>query len=166
VERDIDLLAPMAAKNLAQVFVSITTLDSELSRKLEPRTTAPLRRLETLAKLHAAGIPVGVMFAPVIPALNDSEMEAVLEQAAAAGARTAGYIMIRLPHEVKVLFREWLQVHYPLKEKHIMNVIREIRGGRENDPRFGSRMRGQGACADIIEKRFRLACRRFDLNRD
>jgi len=166
VERDIDLLAPMAAKNLVQVFVSITTLDSGLSRKLEPRTTAPLRRLETLTNLHAAGIPVGVMFAPVIPALNDSEMEAVLEQAAAAGARTAGYIMIRLPHEVKVLFREWLKVHYPLKEKHIMNVIRDIRGGRENDPRFGSRMRGQGAYADIIEKRFRLACRRFGLNRD
>ena len=166
VERDIDLLAPMAAKNLVQVFVSITTLDSGLSRKLEPRTTAPLRRLETLTNLHAAGIPVGVMFAPVIPALNDSEMEVVLEQAAAAGARTAGYIMIRLPHEVKVLFREWLKVHYPLKEKHIMNVIRDIRGGRENDPRFGSRMRGQGAYADIIEKRFRLACRRFGLNRD
>ena len=165
VERDIDLLSAMAAKNLAQVFISVTTLDNDLMRKLEPRAAAPRARLEALARLKSAGIPTGVMFAPVIPALNDSEMEGVLEQAAGAGADNAGYVMLRLPHEVKVLFREWLETHYPLKAAHVMNRVTDIRGGRDNDPRFKSRMRGEGVYADLIANRFRAACRRLGLNR-
>lgn len=165
VERDMDLLAEMAAKNLVQVFVSITTLDSTLTRKLEPRTAAPQKRLETLQRLHDAGIPAGVMFAPVIPALNDTEMEAVLTEAAKTGVINAGYVMLRLPHEIKHLFREWLETHYPLKADHVMNMVRDIRGGRENDPRFKSRMRGEGVFADMIEQRFRKTCQRLGLNR-
>jgi DNA repair photolyase len=165
VERDIDLLAAMAARNLTQVFISITTLDHDLARKLEPRATAPRRRLETLARLQEAGIPTGVMFAPVIPALNDTEMESVLAAAASAGVLHAGYVMLRLPHEVKILFREWLETHYPLKAEHVMNLVRDIRGGRENDPAFGSRMRGQGVFAEMIEQRFRKICNDLGLNR-
>jgi DNA repair photolyase len=165
VERDIDLLSEMAQKNLAQVFISVTTLDHELARKLEPRATAPHRRLETLANLHNAGIPTGVMFAPVIPALNDTEMENVLAHAADAGVINAGYVMLRLPHEVKILFREWLDTHYPLKTDHVMNMVKDIRGGRENDPNFKSRMRGSGVYADMIEQRFRKTCQRLGLNR-
>lgn len=165
VERDIDLLSAMAQKDLVQVFVSVTTLDHDLARKLEPRATAPWRRLETLANLHDAGIPAGVMFAPVIPALNDTEMERVLERAAQAGVINAGYVMLRLPHEVKILFREWLDTHYPLKANHVMNMVKDIRGGRENDPDFGSRMHGQGVFADMIEQRFRKTCKRLGLNR-
>ncbi|MBM2830036.1 MAG: radical protein [Gammaproteobacteria bacterium] len=165
VERDIDLLALMAKKNLAQVFVSITTLDTALARKLEPRATAPHRRLETLAHLHEAGIPTGVMFAPVIPALNDTEMETVLTQSADAGVDSAGYVMLRLPHEVKILFREWLETHVPLKAKHIMNMVRDIRGGKDNDPHFKTRMRGQGVYAEIIKKRFQQVCKRLGLNK-
>jgi DNA repair photolyase len=148
VERDINLLSEMAQKNLAQVFISVTTLDHDLARKLEPRATAPQRRLETLANLNNAGIPTGVMFAPVIPVLNDTEMENVLAHAADAGVINAGYVMVRLPHEVKLLFREWLDTHYPLKTDHVMNMIKDIRGGRENDPNFKSRMRGSG-CMQI-----------------
>lgn len=165
VERDIDLLAAMAARNLTQVFISVTTLDHELARKLEPRATAPQSRLETLKRLHAAGIPAGVMFAPVIPALNDTEMEAVLTAAAGAGVQHAGYVMLRLPYEVKVLFREWLNTHYPLKTEHVMNMVKDIRGGRENDPNFGSRMRGQGVYADIIARRFHKTCHDLGLNK-
>ncbi len=165
VERDIDLLSEMAQKNLAQVFISVTTLDHDLARKLEPRATAPHRRLETLASLHNAGIPTGVMFAPVIPALNDTEMENVLAHAADTGVINAGYVMLRLPHEVKLLFREWLDTHYPLKTDHVMNMVKDIRGGRENDPNFKSRMRGQGVFADMIEQRFRKTCQRLGLNK-
>lgn len=165
VERDLDLLADMARRNLAEVCISVTTLDHDLARRLEPRATAPARRLETLRRLQAAGIPTGVMFAPVIPALNDTEMEAVLEAAAAAGALDAGYVMLRLPHEVRTLFREWLDIHYPLKADHVLNMIRDIRGGRENDPAFGSRLRGQGVFADMIARRFRKTCRDLGLNR-
>lgn len=165
VERDLDLLAGMAARNLVQVFISITTLDHDLARKLEPRATAPHRRLETLARLHEAGIPTGVMFAPVIPVLNDTEMESVLAAAADAGVLHAGYVMLRLPHEVGILFREWLETHYPLKAEHVMNMVRAIRGGRDNDPAFGSRMRGQGVFADIIEQRFGKICNDLGLNR-
>ena len=165
VERDIDLLSVMAEKNLAQVFISVTTLDPELMRRLEPRAAAPRARLETLARLKAAGIPTGVMFAPVIPVLNDAEMEDVLEAAAAAGVDHAGYVMLRLPHEVKQLFREWLQAHFPLKASHVMNRVNDIRGGKDNDPRFKSRMRGEGIYAALVENRFRAACRRLGLNR-
>jgi len=166
VERDIDLLAGMAARNLAQVFISVTTLDHDLAQKLEPRASTPQRRLETLKRLHEAGIPTGVMFAPVIPALNDTEMEAVLTTAAGAGVRHAGYVMLRLPHEVKVLFKEWLNTHYPLKTDHVMNMVKDIRGGRENDPNFGSRMRGRGVYADMIAKRFHKICHDLGFNKN
>ena len=165
VERDIDLLATMASKNLAQVFISVTTLDTALAGKLEPRATSPRRRLETLANLHKAGIPTGVMFAPVIPVLNDTEMENILAQAAGSGVINAGYVMLRLPYEVKILFREWLKIHYPLKADHVMNMVKAIRSGRENDPRFNSRMRGEGIYAGIIRKRFQHTCKQLQLNR-
>jgi len=165
VERDLDILTELARKRLVQVFVSVTTLDGDLARKLEPRATAPWRRLETISKLKQAGVPAGVMFAPVIPVLNDPEMETVLTRAAEAGAISAGYVMLRLPHEVKQLFRTWLQTHYPLKAGHVMNRVRDIRGGRDNDPDFASRMRGTGIYAAIIEQRFRAICERVGLNR-
>lgn len=165
VERDLDILAPMAERGLVQVFLSVTSLDNDLARRLEPRAAAPARRLETLSRLHGAGIPVGVMFAPVIPFVNDADMEAVLEQAAAAGAESAGYVMLRLPHEIKQLFRDWLKINAPDRENHVMNVISDLRGGRENDPRFHSRMRGTGQYADLIRQRFQRACRRLGLNR-
>jgi DNA repair photolyase len=165
VERDIDLLAPMAAKNLAIVFLSITTLDRDLARKLEPRAAAPHRRLATVKALSDAGIPVGVMTAPIIPQLTDKDLEAILEAASANGARSAGWTMIRLPNEVKALFRDWLAQHFPLRAEHIMSVIQQMRGGRDNDPQFGSRMRGRGIFADLIARRFDMACRRLGLNR-
>jgi DNA repair photolyase len=164
VERDIDLLAPMAAKGLALVFVTITTLDRKLARTLEPRAAAPERRLETLQKLAEAGIPTGVMTAPVIPALNDSEMENILETAAARGARHAGYVLLRLPHELAELFEEWLRLHYPLKADHVLSLIRQSRGGKEYDAAFHTRMKGQGIFAELIAKRFGLACKRLGLN--
>jgi DNA repair photolyase len=166
VERDIDLLAPMAAKNLAIVFVSITTLDRDLARKLEPRAAAPQRRLAALKALSEAGIPVGVMTAPIIPQLTDKDLEAILDAASANGARYAGWTLVRLPNEVKELFRDWLAQHYPLRAEHIMSVIQQMRGGRDNDPQFGSRMRGQGIFADLIARRFDVACKRLGLNRD
>jgi DNA repair photolyase len=164
IVRDLDLLAPMAAKGLVRVFVSIAMLDRELARKLDPRAAAPARRLEIVAQLAAAGIPVGVNVAPVIPQLTDKDMESILEAAAAAGARNAGYTLLRLPREVAPLFRTWLDVHYPLRAAHVMSIVRDIRGGRDNDPRFGARMHGQGVYADLIRKRFRLACARLGLN--
>jgi DNA repair photolyase len=166
IERDIDILATMAKQRLVQVFVSVATLNRELARKLEPRAAAPQRRLETVRALARAGIPVGVLTAPVIPALNDAEIETVLEASRDAGARWAGYVLLRLPHELKDLFKEWLALHAPLKAEHVMSLIRQLRGGRENDPRFGSRMRGQGELADLIRRRFRLACRRLGLNQE
>ena len=164
VERDIDVLAPMAAKNLARVHISITTLDRDLARKLEPRAAAPHRRLETVKALASAGIPAGVMVAPIIPQLTDKDLEAILEAAAANGARWAGWTMVRLPHEVKDLFRDWLAQHYPLRAGHVMSLVQQIRGGRDNDPNFGSRMRGTGLFAELIARRFDLACKRLELN--
>jgi DNA repair photolyase len=166
VERDIDLLAPMAAKNLACVFVSITTLDRDLARKLEPRAATPQRRLATIKAVADAGIPVGVMTAPIIPQLTDKDLETILDAAAASGARFAGWTMLRLPHEVKDLFRDWLSQHYPLRAAHVMSVVQQIRGGRDNDPQFGSRMRGEGQFAELIAQRFELASRRLGLNRE
>jgi len=166
VERDIDLIAPMAAKNMARVAISITTLDRELARKLEPRAAAPARRLMTLRRLADAGIPVGVMTAPVIPQLNDRDLEAILEASAAHGATTAGWVMLRLPLEVAPLFRDWLETHYPLRAAHVMSLVQQLRGGRDYDAQFGTRMRGIGEYANLIEKRFELACRRFRLNTD
>jgi DNA repair photolyase len=159
VERDVDLIAPMAAKNLARVFVSVTNLDAELARKLEPRAAAPYRRLGTITKLTASGVPCGVLVAPVIPFLNDGDLEAILAAAAEAGARWAGYIVLRLPHELKGLFKEWLDHHHPQRAERIMARIRDLRGGKENDPRFGVRMAGTGEYAQLIRQRFERACR-------
>ncbi len=164
IERDLDLLAPMAAKNLVRVFVSIAMLDRELARKLDPRAAAPHRRLQLVRALSEAGIPVGVNVAPVIPQLTDHELEAILEAAAQAGARHAAYTLLRLPLEVAPLFREWLDAHYPLRAAHVMSIVQQIRGGRDNDPRFGARMHGQGEFAALIRNRFRIACARNGLN--
>jgi DNA repair photolyase len=164
IERDLDLLAPMAKKNLVKAFVSINTLDRTLARRLAPRAASPQRRLDTLRALASAGIPCGVMVAPTIPALTDKSIEAVLESAAAAGATMAGWIMLRLPNEVRPLFKEWLAAHYPDRAEHVISIVRQVRGGRENDPRFGARMSGSGNFAELIAKRFDIACRRFGLN--
>lgn len=164
VERDLDLLAPMAAQGLASVYVTITTLDRGIARRLEPRAAAPERRLETVRRLSEAGIPTGVMVAPVIPALTDNEMEHILEKAAEAGAKSAGYVLLRLPHELVELFEEWLWRHYPLKAEHVLSLIRQSRGGKMYDADFKSRMRGEGLFAEMIAKRFRLACQRLRIN--
>jgi len=165
VERDIDLIAPMAAKDMARVYLSITTLDRDLARKLEPRAAAPERRLLAVRTLAQAGIPTGVLVAPIIPQLNDKDLEAILEAAAAHGATSAGWIMLRLPLEVAPLFRAWLDEHYPLRAAHIMSLVQQLRGGRDYDSAFGARMKGTGLFADLIEKRFELAARRFGLGR-
>jgi DNA repair photolyase len=162
IERDLDILGDMAAQRLAHVMVSVTTLDKHLARSLEPRAAAPQRRLEVVRRLAEAGIPVGVLMAPVIPFLNDSDIEAVLARARDAGALTVGYTIIRLPHEVKDLFREWLEYHAPGKAQHVMNRIRDMRGGRDNDAAFGRRMTGTGVFADVIRQRFRRALKRLD----
>jgi len=166
IERDIDILAPMARKNLVKAFVSITTLDAPLARALEPRAASPQRRLDALRALSGAGVPCGVMVAPLIPALTDKSLEAVLEAAAGAGASMAGWILLRLPNEVRPLFREWLLAHQPQRAEHVISIVRQSRGGRENDPRFGSRMTGSGRFADLVAQRFELACRRLGLNRE
>lgn len=164
IERDVDLLAPMARKNLVKAFVSVTTLDHKLARALEPRAASPSRRIDAIRALAAAGIPTGVMVAPVIPALTDKSLEAILEAAAGAGAIMAGWIMLRLPNEVRPLFREWLATHAPQRADHVISIVKQVRGGRENDPNFGSRMSGSGNFSELIDKRFDLACRRFGLN--
>ena len=164
IERDIDLLAPMAKKNLVKAFLSITTLDHRLARTLEPRAASPSRRVDAIRALAAAGIPCGVMVAPLIPALTDSSLEAVLEAAAGAGASMAGWILLRLPNEVRPLFKEWLAAHQPQRADHVISIVRQSRGGRENDPNFGSRMTGSGNFVDLIDMRFNLACRRLGLN--
>jgi DNA repair photolyase len=161
VERDIDILAALARKNLVNVFISCNNLDHDLARRLEPRCSAPQRRLEAMKRLSAAGIPVGVMVAPVIPFLTDHQIEAVLEAARAHGALRAGYTLMRLPWELKVLFRDWLNMHYPLKAQHVMSRLHAMRGGRDNDPRFGTRMRGTGEFAELLARRFEIAARRL-----
>ncbi len=163
VVRDLDLLSRLAAEHLVKVFVSVTTLDVELKRRMEPRAASPLARLAAIGRLAQAGIPTGVLFAPVVPAINDHELEAVLDASAAAGAKTAGYVLLRLPGEVRVLFFEWLERHYPERAQRVRNRIRELRGGRDNDPRFGHRMRGQGPWAELLKRRFEAACRRNGL---
>jgi DNA repair photolyase len=164
IERDLDLLEPMAREGLVQVFISIGTLDGEIARTLEPRAAAPYRRVETVRRLSERGVPCGTLVAPIIPFLNDKDMEGVLEAVSEAGARMAGYTLLRLPWEVKGLFKDWLERHYPLKAKHVMARIRDMRGGRDNDPQFGSRMKGEGLYADLLRKRFDLACKRLGLN--
>jgi DNA repair photolyase len=166
VERDIDILSRLAKDNLARVYVSITTLDRELHRRMEPRAAAPQRRLELVQHLSSNGIPVGVMTAPIIPTINDGDMEAILESARVAGARFAGYTVLRLSHELKDLFKDWLAQHYPMRAEHVMSIIRQMRGGKENDTQFGTRQRGTGEFADLIAKRFALACKRLGLNCD
>lgn len=164
VERDIDILSEMAKKNLVRVYFSITTLDKVLARKMEPRAATSARRLEAMKALSDAGIPTGVMVAPIIPQLNDKDLEAILETAYAAGARSAGYVMLRLPHELKEIFKDWLQQHYPLRAEHVMSLIKQLRGGKEYDANWETRMRGTGEFADFIEQRFRKACARYGLN--
>ncbi len=164
VLRDLDVLTELAGQGLASVAVSVTTLDAELKRRLEPRAASPQARLRTLKELSAAGVPSGVLVAPVIPALTDHEMEGILGAAAQAGVRWAGYVLLRLPYEIKDLFTEWLAQHYPERAEHVMSLIRAMRGGRDNDPRFGSRMRGTGPYAVLLRNRFRIACHRLNLN--
>ncbi len=166
VTRDIDLLAPMAAKGLAAVALSITSLDPRIAMTVEPRAPSPERRLAAVRKLAAAGIPVYVSIAPVIPAITDHEMEHILERAADAGARAAFFLPVRLPHEVAPLFKAWLDEHFPDRASKVMATIRDIRGGRENDPKFGSRMRGQGPWGELLRTRFHIACRKYGLNQE
>ncbi len=163
IERDLDLLAELARDNLVEAMVSVTTLDDALARRLEPRAARPARRLETIRRLHEAGVPVGVLFAPLIPALNDHELEAVVEAARAAGAGSAGYVVLRLPHELKTLFVDWLERHAPGRAQHVMSLVAQLRGGRENDPRFGHRMRGEGVLAELYRQRMRLVKTRLGL---
>lgn len=166
VERDLDLIASMAARRLAAVYVSITTLDGTLARILEPRAASPQRRLRTIETLAAAGVPVGVSVSPVIPFINEPELEKVLAAAAQAGATRAFSIVLRLPWEVNPLFQDWLARHFPDRAARVMARVREMRGGRDNDPRFGSRMRGEGVWAELLAQRFRKACARLGLDRD
>lgn len=165
IERDLDLLAGMARERLVQVFISVNSLDNHLAAKLEPRASAPHRRIQAIEALAGAGVPVGVLVAPVIPALNDRDMEAVLERAYAAGARCAGYTVVRLPYELKALFREWLALHAPQRAAHVMSLIQQMNGGRDYDSDFRTRMRGQGVFAQLLKRRFEVACRRHGFGR-
>lgn len=164
VVRDLDLLAPMAEKGLVAVALSVTTLDPDTHRRLEPRAPRPEKRLAAIRALSAAGVPVHVSVSPIIPAITDHELEAILDAAWEAGARTASYIPVRLPHEVAPLFRDWLAVHYPDRAAKVMAQVNDLRGGRDNDPAFGSRMRGQGVWAQLIRTRFKIACKRLGYN--
>jgi DNA repair photolyase len=166
VLRDIDLLADMARNRLVAVCVSVTSLDPAIARTLEPRAPHPRRRIAAIRALAEAGIPVHASISPVIPSITDHEMEAIIAQVAQAGAYGASYIPVRLPHEVAPLFRAWLDAHYPDRAARVMSIIRDLRGGRDNDPNFGSRMRGQGVWADLLRTRFNMACRRAGFSRD
>jgi DNA repair photolyase len=163
IERDLDLLTRLARDDLVQVFISVTTLEAEVARKLEPRAASPRRRLQAIRALNEAGVPCGVFVAPVIPFLTDAELENVLQAAQAQGARTAAYTLLRLPYELKDLFKDWLLTHYPLKAEHVMSRLRGMRGGKENDSDFGSRFVGEGLFARLLMQRFHLACERLGL---
>jgi DNA repair photolyase len=165
VLRDLDILERMAARNLVKVALSVTTLDPKLARVMEPRAATPPRRLDALAKLTAAGIPASVMVAPVIPALNDSEIERILDAAAAIGVKEAGYVLLRLPLEVRDLFREWLMANFPDRYRHVFKLVRETRGGRDYDSSWGKRMTGGGPVAWMIGRRFELACEKLGFNK-
>jgi DNA repair photolyase len=165
VTRDIDILAPMARQGLVKVALSVTTLDRALARSMEPRAATPERRLAAMAELAAAGIPVSVMVAPIIPAINDAEIEEILARAYAMGAREAGYVMLRLPLELRDLFREWLLANHPDKLRHVLSLIRSVRDGADYDPTFGKRMKGSGPYAWMIGRRFELAAQRLGLNK-
>ncbi|WP_269530771.1 PA0069 family radical SAM protein [Chitinimonas sp. BJYL2] len=163
IERDIDLLADLARDGLVHVMVSVTTLDRDLARRLEPRASQPLRRLDSISALARAGIPVGVLVAPIIPALNDHELERILQHSRDAGACSAGYVLLRLPRELADLFDDWLQQHYPDRRQHVLSLLRQSREGALNDPAFGGRMRGSGLFAELLRQRFRLATQRLGL---
>jgi DNA repair photolyase len=163
--RDLDILSEMARLGLAKAALSVTTLDRRLARTMEPRAGTPTRRLQAIEGLAAAGIPAGVMFAPAIPALNDHEMETVLSAAASAGARSAGYVLLRLPLEIKDLFREWLEANAPDRARHVMTLVRQMRGGKDYDAAWNTRMRGTGPYAEMMARRFHLAVKRLGLNR-
>jgi DNA repair photolyase len=164
IQRDLDLLAPIAAENLVRVAISVTSLDRRLARSMEPRAATPERRIATIKALAGAGVPVTVMFAPSIPGLNDHEMEAVLERAAEAGATGAGYVALRLPLEIAGLFREWLATDHPDRAGKVMSLVRQMRGGKDYDSDWGSRMKGQGPVAELMAQRFKAARRRYGLD--
>ncbi len=164
VLRDLDILTDMARRRLVRVLVSVTTLDPALARRMEPRAATPARRLHAIAELTRAGVPAGVMAAPMIPGLNDAEMERILEAASRAGARHAGYVLLRLPHELRQLFEDWLTTHFPDRTRHILSLIRQTRAGALSDARFHRRFTGQGAYADLLLRRFDRATRQFGLN--
>jgi DNA repair photolyase len=164
IARDIDILTDMAKQSLVTVAVSLTTLDAETKRTLEPRAASPQGRLRVIRALTDARVPVSVMVAPVVPAITDHEIERILEAAAEAGATSAGYVLLRLPYEVKDLFKEWLAQHYPQRAEHVMSLVRDARSGRENDSNFGTRLRGTGAYAELLRARFKVATRRLGLD--
>ncbi|WP_439922925.1 PA0069 family radical SAM protein [Nitrobacter sp. JJSN] len=165
VTRDIDILSRMAKRNLAKVAISVTSLDPRLARSMEPRASTPMRRLEALRQLSEADIPTTVMVAPVIPALNDCEIERILDAAAHAGVREANYVLLRLPLEVRDLFREWLMANYPDRYRHVFTLIRDMRNGRDYDSQWGTRMKGAGPMAWMIGRRFEIACEKLGLNK-
>jgi len=164
--RDLDILEEMALQRLASVMISVTTLDRTLARKMEPRAPTPERRIQAITGLSAAGVPTGVLAAPMIPALNDAELETILERCSEAGAGCAGYVLLRLPLEIKDLFEEWLDAHFPDRKTHILNLVRQTRGGRLYDSAWGLRQKGTGVYADLLKKRFSSACKRLGLNRN
>lgn len=163
IERDLDLIEELAQNQLVSIIISVTTLDKTLARKMEPRAAAPHRRLQTMRSLHESKIPVGVLLAPMIPFLNDAEMESILEETAAAGASSASTVFLRLPLEVKTLFEDWLNEHYPLKAKRVMQRIYDSRGGKAYNSEFGTRMRGTGVFAELLQQRFKQQCKKLNL---
>jgi DNA repair photolyase len=162
--RDLDILARMAERNLVKVAISVTTLDSKLARAMEPRAPTPACRLEALRQLSSAGVPTSVMVAPIIPAINDAEIERILDAAALAGVKGAGYVLLRLPLELRDLFREWLQENFPDRVSHVFKLIRDMRGGKDYDSTFGRRMTGAGPYAWMLGRRFETACEKLGLN--
>jgi DNA repair photolyase len=165
VLRDIDILARLAERGLAKAAISVTTLDRRIARVMEPRAAAPHRRVEVIRALAQAGVPTTVMVAPIVPAITDREIEAILEECARAGASAAGYVVLRLPLEIKALFREWLAQHFPDRAARVMALVRQMRGGLDYDPEWGKRQRGEGPYAKLIADRFANACRRLDLDK-
>ena len=166
ITRDIDLLTPLAEKGLVKIYLSITSLDPHLSRIMEPRAATPSKRLAAVKQLNDAGIPTGVMVAPILPAINDHEIERIVEASVECGAREANYILLRLPLEIKALYREWLQVNFPGKLKHALSLIQQTRGGKDYNPRFGERLTGEGPYATLIAQRFALQVQKHGLNRE
>ncbi|GAB3672485.1 PA0069 family radical SAM protein [Salinisphaera aquimarina] len=163
ITRDLDILTRLAERNLVSVYMSVTSLDNAIKRTLEPRAASPTQRLRAITALHDAGVPVGALVAPIIPMITDHELETLVERVAAAGAESAGYVMLRLPHGIKHLFREWLAEHYPQRAEHVMSLINQMHGGRDYDSAWRTRMTGTGVYAELIARRFRLACRRAGL---